>query len=173
MASPEPVSARHRDGAAPACVVRFRHARRNPGHDGDDASGLCLRGGRGMHAPAARGGCTLVIALRGTVDVEADDGVFHLGGRSFLALAGNVPRRILAGPGADWILVHAPSRWVQALTAPTDRRGLASPLLLPAALPMDRGMLHRVSALLRLAPHPCDGEAGRELAGLVLAAREA
>ncbi len=88
MASPEPVSARHRDGAAPACVVRFRHARRNPGHDGDDASGLCLRGGRGMHAPAARGGCTLVIALRGTVDVEADDGVFHLGGRSFLALAG-------------------------------------------------------------------------------------
>ena len=26
-------------------------------------------------APAARGGCTLVIALRGTVDVEADDGV--------------------------------------------------------------------------------------------------
>ena len=126
-----------------------------------------------MHAPAARGGCTLVIALRGTVDVEADDGVFHLGGRRFLALAGNVPRRILAGPGADWILVHAPSRWVQALTAPTDRRGLASPLLLPAALPMDRGMLHRVSALLRLAPHPCDGEAGRELAGLVLAAREA
>ena len=173
MASPEPVSARHRDGAAPACVVRFRHARRNPGHDGDDASGLCLRGGRGMHAPAARGGCTLVIALRGTVDVEADDGVFHLGGRRFLARAGNVPRRILAGPGADWILVHAPSRWVQALTAPTDRRGLASPLLLPAALPMDRGMLHRVSALLRLAPHPCDGEAGRELAGLVLAAREA
>lgn len=101
MASPEPVSARHRDGAAPACVVRFRHARRNPGHDGDDASGLCLRGGRGMHAPAARGGCTLVIALRGTVDVEADDGVFHLGGRSFLALAGNVPRRILAGPGSS------------------------------------------------------------------------
>ena len=110
MASPEPVSARHRDGAAPACVVRFRHARRNPGHDGDDASGLCLRGWRGMHAPAARGGCTLVIALRGTVDVEADDGVFHLGGRRFLALAGNVPRRILAGPGADWILVHDAAR---------------------------------------------------------------
>jgi len=126
-----------------------------------------------MHAPPAPPGYTLVIALRGAVDVETEDGVFRLGGRRFLALPGDAPRRLLAGPGADWILVHAPAPWVRALSDPARRRGLSSPLLLPAALPMDRAMLQRLSALLARAPHPCDRESGGELAGLVLAARQA
>jgi hypothetical protein len=167
------VSARRHD-VAPACIMRFRHARRSSGHDAGDAmTGLCLRGGRGMHAPLACSGCTLVIALRGEADVETDDGVFRLAGRRFLALPGDAPKRLLAGPGADWVLVHAPSHWAQALSEPAERRGLAAPLLLPAVLPMDRPMLQRLSALLRCAPHPCDRESGRELAAVMLAARNA
>jgi len=167
------VPARRHD-VAPACIMRFRHARRSSGHDAGDAmTGLCLRGGRGMHAPPACSGCTLVIALRGEADVETDDGVFRLAGRRFLALPGDAPRRLLAGPGADWVLVHAPSHWAQALSEPAERRGLAAPLLLPAVLPMDRPMLQRLSALLRCAPHPCDRESASELAALMLAARNA
>lgn len=167
--------ARRCDGRAPACIVQFRHARRSAGHEAGSATlGLCLRGARGMHAPPRRGGgCTLVIALRGTVDVETEDGVFRLAGRRFLALPGDAPQRLLAGPGADWVLVHVPSHWAHALSDPAERRGLAAPLLLPAALPMDRPMLQRLSTLLQCAPHPCDRESGPELAGLVLAARRA
>lgn len=162
-------------GAAPACAIRQRPARQSAEGDGDDGmAALCLRGGRGMHAPLPRAGCTLVVALRGPLDVETDDGVFRVGGRRFLALPGGTPRRLLGSAGADWVLVHAPSTWLQAWMLQADRRTLAAPLLLPTVLPMDRTMLHGLSRLLRLAPQPRDdNDTGHALATLLLAARAA
>ena len=161
-----------------ACVVAFRRLRkslRGSGHDapGPCAQAVCVRGRHGRHAPEAKPGITVVIALRGQLQVESADGVFRVGARRFLALPGTMPIHIIGDARADWVLLQPHDQWLRRLVGHKGCRALIPPVLLPAVLPVDRGIVLRLGELLRQAPHPCDIEAGRQLTNLLLAARAA
>jgi len=165
---------------APACMVAFGLLRRGPRSStaatadaGADTGTTCLRGGRGAQASGEGHGLLLLVALRGRLQVESRDGVFRVRARHFLALPAAHCIRATADAHADWAWLRLDERWLRVLADHPGYRDLAAPVLLPAVLRMDRAMLRRLSELLRHAPHPCQRDAGRALADLLLAARAA
>ena len=104
---------------------------------------------RGRFVPSSGDGYTLLVSLRGSLNIDSIDGLFRLHSRHFLCLPDTSLRRITAGARSDWMSLHLPRACLAEFACCVSHPAIAPPFLLPASLPLGRPMMRAVASLLR------------------------
>lgn len=134
----------------------------------------CIRGlGRGSHAMVAAGTPSLWCVLRGSVEVNDGDTPFTVPSRHFLALPAGATVRGVGRQDADWVALALPPASVTAALRAVGLRRTPGPLLFPAVLPMDRGLLRTLVSLMRQADRETRPTIDILLGGILQAASDA
>lgn len=181
MASPDPASRGGPPGspfeyASLGTAVIHRTLRPSAGDPfADDEAALrqpaCLRAqGRGKYLPSRLEGCTLLASLRGSLEVDSADGVFHLPRRHFLCLPNGSLSRVRAGRHSDWMALRLPQPYLARIFRSRILPALSPPLLLPASLPLTRPLMRLISELLRTSTQDVDAGKSNQVIALLLVA---
>lgn len=178
MAWLDPMIVRHHWPEAPLAYRSLKPSAGDPFAADSLPPGLlrCVRGlGRVQYRPAPAGGCTLLICLRGTLEIPSLDGIFHLRPRQFLCLPNQAFSKVMGEKRSDWIALRIPQCFLRTVTRSpaflTFAR--ADPLLLPVTLSLTRPLMRRAAELLRLVSAVGETCADEQVGLLLIAALQA